>query len=139
MANTVLLIDRHAISRRMFHFALELQGHEIVTVDDLDAALAILGEERRIDLVIFGDGAIVRSAPADFDRLRSIAARNGTPLLLVDEAGPACNSFLQSSGCAWLRRPFRLEEIHGAVESLLGNTPSVRHAGAAVACGRDHA
>lgn len=123
MAKTILIFDRQAIARRLLRFALELQGFRVVETGDLFAALESLSSERPDLLVIGVDltdtgkhdlAGSVRRRP-DLDRL---------PILFLGERQFKERVSLQMFGnSAWLDKPFRMGELHGLVEGMLGCAP----------------
>lgn len=124
MIKTVMIIDSQIVTRRMLRFAMELQGHRIVDVDDLSAALVELCKGDNIDLLIVG-----LNTPDDENcelirRIRQQEALDNLPILVVgDKRLASCRAEMVIGNSTWLNRPFRISELHGVAECLFGNVP----------------
>lgn len=120
MPKSVLLIDKHAATRGMLRFALELQGYRVAEAEDLSAIPRALVNGSPDLLVIGVDPSVVDSG----DLVREVRWRPGLgrlPILLVGENQYAAQWDLSLIGnCAWLNKPFHMGELPGLVESLLG-------------------
>lgn len=123
MNKTIMIFDRQAIARRLLRFALELQGFLVIEMGDRFGALETLTSSRP-DLLVIGVD------PADsgrHDLADSVRRRPGLeelPLLFVGERPCRDRLDLRMIGnCAWLDKPFRMQELLGLVESLLGCAP----------------
>lgn len=120
MPKSVLLIDKHAATRGMLRFALELQGYRVAEVEELSVILHALANGSP-DLLVIG---VDPSAADSGDLVGEVRRRPGLdrlPILLVGESQYAVQWDLGLIGnCAWLNKPFHMGELPGLVESLLG-------------------
>lgn len=120
---TILIFDRQAIARRLLRFALELQNFQVVETGDLFGALGVLVGARP-DLLVIGVEPSDAGSHDLADNVRRRPDLVGLPILFLGESQFKERMNLQMIGnCAWLDKPFRMAELHGLVESLLGCAP----------------
>lgn len=123
MPKSVLLIDRHAATRGMLRFALEMQGYRVVEADNLSRVADALTSGNPDLLVVGVDPADAVSG----DLVKEVRWRPGLdslPILLVGEERYAAQWDLVMIGnCAWLNKPFQMGDLPGMIESLLGAAP----------------
>lgn len=123
MTKTILIFDRQAIARRLLRFALELQGFRVVEIGDLFGAFEALVAARP-DLLVIGVDLADTGRHDLADNVRRRPDLVDLPILFLGERQYRERMNLQTIGnCAWLDKPFRMGELHGLVEGLLGCAP----------------
>jgi two-component system KDP operon response regulator KdpE len=123
MTKTILIFDRQAIARRLLRFALELQGFRVIEMGDLFGALEALANGKP-DLLVIGVDLADTGRHDLADSVRRRSDLDGLPILFVGEGQCKERMNLARIGsCAWLDKPFRMLELHGLVEGLLGCAP----------------
>ena len=121
MAKAVLVLDKQKVTREMLRFAMELQGFRVVDAVRADAAFADLCRDD-FDLLVIG---INDDNDDNADMVRQVRRHpdmEALPILLVGENHlKSLFAMREFSCCAWLDKPFRMNEIHLQVESLIVN------------------
>lgn len=121
MTKTIVVIDNQVVSRHMLRFALELQAYRVVEVEDVAGAFGVLAS-RNPDLLVVGINPAAADCSELVGELRRRPDMSGLPILLVGENHYKGEWDLRRIGnCSWLNKPFRMGELHGSVENLLGN------------------
>jgi DNA-binding response OmpR family regulator len=121
MAKTVLVLDKQKVTRGMLRFAMELQGFPVVDAETADEAFAILCRGG-VDLLVIGINGDNDDNADMISQVRLHPDLETLPILLVGENHLKSLLALKAFGCcAWLNKPFRMNEIHLQVESLLTN------------------
>lgn len=128
MIKTVVVLDNQVVARHMLRFALELQQYRVVEAENGAAALNVLAS-RDPALLVLGVNPAADDNCALVAELRRRHDLGALPILLVGAAHCRAAWDMRSIGnCLWLDKPFRVGELHGAVESLLGIQPPAERA-----------
>jgi DNA-binding NtrC family response regulator len=126
MSKTVLLMDSQLTSRRMLRFAMTLQELQVVEILNTADLLTEQAAGYPVLLVIGINANDADDQLALIGEIRRRPAFADLPLLLVGESQLRSQWDLRSIGnCAWLTKPFRVNELHGLLENLLDSTSSL--------------
>jgi CheY-like chemotaxis protein len=121
MTRLVYVVDDEADVREVIAESLEARGFEVRAFADGAAALAAISE-RAPDLVLLDINMPGMSGWRVREVLRDAAATATIPVIAVTAQGGASvsASALQTLGFAgFLRKPFRVRELWGAIEKVL--------------------
>lgn len=121
MNKTVLVLDKQKVTRGMLRFAMELQGFRVVDTEIATEAFAVLCRGG-VDLLVIGINDCNDDNANMISQVRLHPQLEVLPILLVGENHLKSLQALREFGCcAWLNKPFRMNEIHLQVESLIAN------------------
>ena len=124
MAFNVLLVDDSRVTRKMIGRTLQTAGLPIRSVYEAANGLAGLQQMRanHIDLVIADINMPVMSGVEMIQSMRSDRQLSKIPVVVVSIEGAAGrHDELRSLGvCAYVRKPFRPEEIGETLKGVLG-------------------
>ena len=121
MAKTVLVLDKQKVTRGMLRFAMELQGFRVVDAERADEAFAALCRGD-FDLLVIGINGDNDDNADMINQVRIHPNLEALPILLVGENHLKSLHALKEFGCcAWLNKPFRMNEIHLQMENLFSN------------------
>ncbi len=112
----VLVADDSREFAEMLRATLQEAGFEVVTAYSGPAAMAAM-RDHVVDAAVLDVLMPGISGDAVADRLRQL--KPGLPILLM--TGDAGGQFVVASGLPVLRKPFKHEELVGAVRRLLGD------------------
>ena len=113
----ILVIDDEAIVRRIVVRSLSSAGFDVCEAGTVDAALAHVDGEGRIDAVVSDVMMPELLGPELLPRLR--AARPGLPVLFVSGLSDGHGVDLEPGKTAFLAKPFGAPELVAAVRALL--------------------
>jgi DNA-binding NtrC family response regulator len=113
----VLVVDDDDAICKLIEAALEEDGMAVQCTTSAEEARALLGSDR-LDVAVID--MVLREEPGE--SLAAVAQQRGIPVLLISGHPVA----IEGHGVqhAFIEKPFRLEELRGAVRRLLGRTPA---------------
>jgi len=120
MAKTVLVLDKQKVARGMLRFALELQGFQVVDAEIATEAFAVLCRGG-VDLLVIGINGGNDDNADMIRRVRLHPDLEALSILLVGNSLKSLHALKEFGCCTWLNKPFRMNEIHLQVESMIAN------------------
>lgn len=127
---TILVVDDEAHIRDVVRYALEREGHRVVTAGDGEAALARV-REGGVDLVVLD---VVMPELDGLSVCRQLRAERPVPIVFLSSRGEEFDRIngLELGGDDYVVKPFSPRELATRVKAVLRRTN-----GAAAATGRD--
>jgi len=127
--STILVVDDEAHIRDVVQYALEREGHRVLTAADGAAALARLQEEA-VDLVVLD---IVMPELDGLALCRRIRAESSLPIIFLSSRGEEVDRVLglELGGDDYLVKPFSPRELAVRVATVLRRSDATRAASAA--------
>lgn len=124
MAKTILVVDDHASIRQMVRFALQLQGYQVVEAANGEEALCLLAGQA-VDLLVTDWWMPIMDGSELLRRMREHAEWQQLPVVVIScENSPATQRQAREFGILlWMKKPFRMAEIQGAVARGLAAGP----------------
>jgi len=121
MPKTVCIVDDQSSLRQMLNLALRLRGLEVFEAENGLEALDTLACHE-VDLLIVDWQMPIMDGMELVSRLRDSADHAKLPIVMI-----SCRDDLEIRKKAralgvltWLKKPFRIAEVHRVVESILG-------------------
>jgi DNA-binding response OmpR family regulator len=114
----VLVVDGDAAVRGTVRVLLAMDGYRVVTVPDVDAALAAF--EVVEPCVVLLDGDVPDAAAAELAQRWRARSDRVAPIVVMAAAERAQRRCEELGGTACLPRPFRLDDLYGIVGRLCG-------------------
>jgi CheY-like chemotaxis protein len=119
----LIVDDEPAVARSTGRF-LQQAGFEVITTTEPQHALLLL-ERNRVDLIISDLNMPRMSGQQFWQAVRERYPRLASRIIFSsgDSSAQRLQSFLVKSGCAWIQKPFRPEEL---LRLIRRNLPSLR-------------
>lgn len=122
MSATILLAEDNDVLRRVLALGLRDEGYAVIETREASDALAILGSEQTIDVVISDV-----SVPSAADTLTRAALRSraaALPLIYISGHSLefAADRYPMRPGAFFLAKPFSIDELLRVVRLALGST-----------------
>ena len=122
----VLVVDDEPTVLELLSDLLSSRGHRVVTAADGQAALDCLRREPDgFDLIVSDIRMPVLDGPGLHAAVRALAPDLARRMIFAtgDIAGEEAHAFLAANGCAFLAKPFQLEDMEALMARLCGSTP----------------
>jgi DNA-binding response OmpR family regulator len=116
---TILVVDDEPPIRELLRVLLEMHGHRILTADDAEEALRVIGPDEPLDLVIT-DLKLPGISGNDLVR-QLLPGRPGLHVLYISGSPGGATGLTAPPGgkMRYLPKPFAPRDLLGAVRSLL--------------------
>ncbi|MDF1563250.1 MAG: ATP-binding protein [Deltaproteobacteria bacterium] len=127
-SETILVIDDEALILSSIQPLLEMLGYRTLTASSGRAALELLeADPARVDLIILDMVMPGLDGPATFERIRQIPCE-ARVLLSSGYSVEQSTAALMEQGCAFLQKPYRIEELARKLREQLDQSPALSQA-----------
>lgn len=125
MNKTICIVDDQPSLRQMLHFALAASGHDIVEAENGVDAIKLLSK-RSVDLLVVDWQMPVMDGMELVRILRDKPEFDDVPIVMIscwDNISARKEAYSLGIN-TWLKKPFRMAEIHDVVETALAAVPA---------------
>jgi two-component system, chemotaxis family, chemotaxis protein CheY len=124
MAGNVLIVDDSAIMRRMIKRVLTISGLDVGDVFEASNGIEALAQmaEREINAVLLDINMPIMSGMKLVERMRDDERLREMPVVIVSTEGSdtRIEQLMQSGALAFVRKPFRPEQIRDVLAPVIG-------------------